>query len=358
MSLLAYYEQEFPCELLVEWLSNPDHSMTCREWSFLVGQETYKRYQCFASASDLKRQLLMDVPKKIDIGAVYNQSLTTRQADNGAEFHPDSREFVIDIDLTDYDNVRSCCSKTIVCEQCWKLVQVGVRILARILTHHFAFRHVLWIFSGRRGVHAWICDESARKLDDYSRKMIANYLTLDKQTAFSRNLVLHYSLVSARDEIALVFEQIMVVEQGILDTKERYQRIVINTIAPWETLRLPQLQALWSPTLKGVALWAELKTRLNQRPSLSWLYLSCMFPRIDKGVTIARNHLLKAPFCVHPETGRICVPIVDMETFHPIRSAPTLENRSPEQEKMFHTGIAFFRKFIKQLHPPAESTDW
>lgn len=41
---------------------------------------------------------------------------------------------------------------------------------------------------------------------------------------------------------------------------------------------------------------------------LEALVLSYLYPRIDAAVSTGINHLLKAPFCVHPKTGNVCVP--------------------------------------------------
>jgi DNA primase small subunit len=91
---------------------------------------------------------------------------------------------------------------------------------------------------------------------------------------------------------------------------------------------------------------------------------STIYPRLDINVSKQMNHLLKAPFCVHPKTGRICVPIdpQDIDTFDPITTPPTLATLCEElshvdstsnskywQQTSLKSHIEYFYRFVNNL---------
>ena len=87
---------------------------------------------------------------------------------------------LIVLDMTDYDEIRTCCSGKGICKRCWGFIAVAVKILDQSLREHFGFRHLLWVYSGRRGIHCWVSDQEALMLTDEQRKAIMGWLEVIK----------------------------------------------------------------------------------------------------------------------------------------------------------------------------------
>lgn len=134
------------------------------------------------------------MPYKIDIGAVYNIAPDRHNASDKKAFVPMQKEMVFDIDMNDYDDVRTCCQGANVCERCFKYLKIAMKVISDILKDDFDFTNLLWVFSGRRGIHAWVCDDEARTMTNEMRSAVVSYCNIGVGNENANRLVLDYPL--------------------------------------------------------------------------------------------------------------------------------------------------------------------
>jgi len=390
--LKLYYQMRFPYVEMFKWLcygNDPEKDgemvdrefINRREFSFNINGdkgEIYIRYLCFKNFEEFKAGIQKKQPHKIDIGAVYTIPPKNQNTLKSAHFKPVERELVFDIDLTDYDEVRTGCTPDMMWEKgSWSYMSVAIKVIDQALRQDFGFEHLFWVFSGRRGVHCWVCDASARALEDKERTAIVRYLTLISGNDNSGNRVplsspLHPSIQRALPMLEAVFNEMVLSPEGqdLLKDEPRWERVL--KMIPDEDIQ-ERLRSMWKhdKTNSSPKRWKQLRATvldkaqklkarggLQLKRCLNQIIILHTYARLDVNVSTHRNHLLKSPFVIHPKTGKVCVPILDVENCHKFDpdGVPTLVTLIEEMEENTQTNSlekyvqGFDKKFLTPLY--------
>ncbi|GAO50334.1 hypothetical protein G7K_4463-t1 [Saitoella complicata NRRL Y-17804] len=384
--MLAFYSRLFPYRYLFQWLNHspsPTKSFTHREFAFTLQNDAYLRYLAFSDAAALKKDVLKLNPSRFEIGPVYTANPRDRKTLRKAAFRPIEKEFVVDIDMTDYDEIRTCCSGAEMCKKCWGFITMAIKTIDVALRDDFGFEQILWVYSGRRGAHAWVCDERARNMDDAKRRAIATFLEVIKGGSQSGKKVdlkrpLHPSVQRSLDILKDDFRGQVLEGQDPWREEEGAEKLL--RLLPDREL-CDALRKKWNAHTgrPSINKWADIdavassgasktldtKALMNAKQDI---VLEYTYPRLDAEVSKHTNHLLKSPFCVHPKTGRVCVPIDSRrpEEFDP-ESVPTVTQLLKEIDEWKTKGkedaekiddwektslkpyVEFFRDFVSGL---------
>jgi len=275
---------------------------------------------------------------------------------------------------------------------------MAIKVVDAALREDFGFKHLLWVYSGRRGAHCWVSDKRAREMDDQKRKAVTGYLELirggdkgGKKVNLKRPLHPHIEYVpppstanstnATRRSLNLLnpfFATQILLEQDPFANPEQSARLL--SLIPDKTLTAA-LQKKWDsqPSRPSSQKWSDIDS-LASAGHLSTLSpkqlvdvkqdirLEYTYPRLDAEVSKKLNHLLKSPFVIHPATGRVCVPIDvrRVEEFDPL-GVPTVGELLAEidawkgeegegdakmqdwQKTSLRPYVEYFRRFVDAL---------
>ncbi|KAK7472921.1 p48 polypeptide of DNA primase [Stygiomarasmius scandens] len=330
--MLTFYRRLYPFKSISNWINHqhtPTRLFTHREFAFTIKNDIYLRYLSFETVDEFKKKVFLLNPSRFEIGPVYTARPKDKKTARKDAFYPVQRELVFDIDMTDYDPIRTCCSEADICKRCWVFIAAAVRVLDTAIRDQFGYQHLLWVYSGRRGIHLWVSDKEAMDLNDEQRKAIVSWLSVvqagkesgKKVFARSGSKPLPPPLRAALDELVEIFPDLILDDQDCFGSEKGYEALL--ELIP-DSKVVDGLREIWAsdPTRSSIDKWKDFKNQIkkcypqkdNQKrailsATLEDITLQYTYPRLDAEVSKHRNHLLKAPFCVHPKTGRVCVPV-------------------------------------------------
>ncbi|EGW31160.1 uncharacterized protein SPAPADRAFT_63074 [Spathaspora passalidarum NRRL Y-27907] len=400
--MIFYYQRLLPFRQIFQWLNHspkPTTDFTKREFAYEYRNGAYQRYNSFGTLDEFKNSVVRANPTRFEIGAIYSIDPKERKNVPKSAMKPRGKELVFDIDLTDYDDIRTCCSGTDICTKCWKFIQVGSKIIESALREDFGFSNLIWVFSGRRGAHCWVSDARARNLDETMRKAIIDYLDVlgakgIKSSKLSIKKPYHPHIERSFNILKNSFSEVILEEQNpwltSMDANNEKAWVQIEellSLIPHKSLQI-ELRNKWKNSYSSSrSKWDDINklaksvlksniqvNQLNEAKKDIIIYY--MYPRLDVEVSRQVIHLLKSPFCIHPSTGNVCVPFDinknisgnpenDEYGFNPT-NAPNLrqlqneleqsevlneegEGKHPYEKTSLKPYVEYFTKFVNDL---------
>lgn len=151
-----------------------------------------------------------------------------------------------------------------------------MRVLHEALTEQFGFKHLLWVYSGRRGIHLWIADKEAMELDDEKRKAIVGWLEVIKGGKEMKKKVnvrlgvnknapgyLPPSLQTALEPLATLFSSLILTDQNCFGSEEGYESLL--QLIPDGGV-VDKLRKKWEadPDRHSADKWGDLKSEVKK----------------------------------------------------------------------------------------------
>jgi DNA primase catalytic subunit len=156
-----------------------------------TGEEGWNRSQVFHHWQEALAYLRKDC-MNINFGAIFGAAARERPPQEGPRFWERKHTFhqgagtprgemVLDIDLDqkvyDRSTVCACGEKRQACIRCWTTFMVPAQRVMNALLPRLGFKHWFAVFSGRRGLHYWLCDAEVIQMTREQRHRLVATLT-------------------------------------------------------------------------------------------------------------------------------------------------------------------------------------
>ena len=272
-------------------------TFSTREFGFVSLNGKFFRNYSFEEPRALQDFMIDRCPTDAYIGAVYDEPPSRENPIHKLEWI--GHELVFDIDLNDYDAVRKyvcdCTGAGQVCIRCWQLINVSIIMIDETLRQDFGMNDIVWLFSGRRGVHAWVRDRVGFNLDRDQRQSIIDYLSVvrgDDETA----------RVQDRTKLSYDFRKRIesTVYEYYLKDVRRKDLIELGLSGSAASSIIKQLKHQEGRVDKNLA--RDFNYRLNKANKYEEI-IRRWAPRIDHKVSIDLRRLLRMPTSIHGKTG-------------------------------------------------------
>jgi DNA primase small subunit len=207
------------------------------------------------------------------------------------------------------------------------------------LNYSFGYNLRLWVFSGRRGIHCWVSDPEAKRLNDFKRKFLIEFLNSGPK--------LHTPFIEINKRILeQAFEEIIVNDQGLFDDPT-HMNTVVELIVEGGISRNDLFKD--QGHVSGRAFWQLIKSKNLQPLMMMKIYYKFLYPRLDVHVSTSTNHLLKSPFSIHPATCKVCIPFdARLVDSFDLDLVPTVEE-AIEGSSEFTKAIQYFETFLHEV---------
>jgi DNA primase catalytic subunit len=202
-AVASYYTKHFPWAWLESFATcNGRYPLERRVWWFFYYGEVPSKRLMFDTIEAVRHFVLQNGVMTMHLGAIsalgreavaiasgggqnINQILTEVNRLPYSEFARDElsaayydRELIVDIDLNDYDHHRDpvcdCGAKRTCCDKCWEvfIARVAIPVIKYLFEDFFGFKEVMWVYSGRRGMHVHVQDPRAMRMTVTERRRI------------------------------------------------------------------------------------------------------------------------------------------------------------------------------------------